>query len=227
MSEENKDTSGTGTEKPAAKAPAKKRAARKAPAKPAAAKTAATKTATTARKAAPKKTGAAGTKKAAAPKKAAAAKAPAAKAKVAAAPAAQPEPDEAAQAAASTTASEPEAETTSSTFESTGTSGASDTEDRYSADRIASEFKDKDWGNVVARAAFTLFYFFATWVALVFGSALSVIQFLIYLVSGEGNDVIRRAILSIGKYIGDVAAYFSFTSTERPFPFGKDLPDGE
>jgi hypothetical protein len=227
MSEENKDTSGTDADKSAAKTPAKKPAARKTSAKPAVKKTTTAKTAATARKAAPKKTGATGTKKTAAPKKAAAAKAPDANAKVAAAPAAQPETDETAQAAASATASEPEAETASSTFESTSTSGASDTEDRYSADRIASEFKDKDWGNVVARAAFTLFYFFATWVALVFGSALSVIQFLIYLVSGEGNDVIRRGILSIGKYIGDVAAYFSFTSTERPFPFGKDLPDGD
>ncbi|WP_417448799.1 DUF4389 domain-containing protein [Kordiimonas sp.] len=96
-------------------------------------------------------------------------------------------------------------------------------EDPYSADRIASELKSKDWGDVLARAAFTLFYMFASWLAVVLGAGLTIIQFLVYLVTGKGNNVISRTILSIGHYLNQVALYVSFSSDERPFPFGKDL----
>ncbi|WP_155859965.1 DUF4389 domain-containing protein [Kordiimonas gwangyangensis] len=241
MMSEDDNKATTDKAAPATKKPAARKAApKKTAAKPAAAKKpAAKKTATTAKKAAPKKTGAS-----AASKTAAAKKTPVRKAtpKKPAAPVAPTEdtPEATAAAAASapqhgdiledTVAADDSvsgAYTEHSDYEDTYSENTQSDDDRYSADNLKAEFVSKDWASVGTRAAFTLFYIFASWIALLFGAGLTVIQFLIFLVSGEPNEVIRRGILAIGRYVGDVAAYFSFATDERPFPFGKDLPEGE
>ncbi|WP_262691778.1 DUF4389 domain-containing protein [Kordiimonas aestuarii] len=243
MSEETGTTSNSDAEKPAA-AP-KKAAARKPAAKKAAPKkTGASSSKKPVRTTTPTKAAAGGTS---ARKKT---HAKAAGAKASSAKKASVTPKTAAETTASTAAATASAPQHGDVFEETAGSdtirasaqrdsganqsftggtreGSTATDDPYSADRIASELRNKDWRHVFARAAFTLFYMFASWIAIVLGVGLTIVQFLIYLVSGTGNDVIRRAILCIGHYIGDVAIYVSFASDDRPFPFGKDLPEGE
>lgn len=254
MSEETKQPSpdASGSETTAAKKPAAKKSAAK---KPTAKKTTAKKPA--ARKAAPKKTGATATKtatskasaektatttstqKASATRSAASKRATAAKRAAPAKPTtAKPSSKPAAPPQEANTANNDDTSTASDTGGPTATSPTQEktestsdkterTHDPYTAENLAADFKEKDWKEVLVRAAFTVFYMFAGWIAIALGFAFTVVQFLIHLVTGHPNDVVKKAILCVGRYIGDIAAYVSFDKDERPFPFGKDLPDGD
>ena len=188
--------------------------------KPSATKSAAAKRSTAARKAAPVKTGAAN---------------PAAKPAEPVSASAEKASPSAAKVGPEASAASPEASAASDTYEHARADAKAEqhssrtdhSDDPYSAENLAADFKEKDWKEVFVRAAFTVFYVFAGWIAIALGFTFTVIQFLIHLVTGHPNDVVKNAILCIGQYIGDIAAYVSFDSDERPFPFGKDLPDGK
>ncbi|WP_417460843.1 DUF4389 domain-containing protein [Kordiimonas sp.] len=204
-----KKTAATSARKTAATKPAAKKPAAK---KPAATKTAAAKRATTAKKTSPAKTGAT--------------KAASTAAETAATEKASTSTPNAGPAA--DWADEPPKTDQQSSYAGQTDSQADDqADDPYSAEKLAADFKEKDWKEVFIRAAFTVFYMFAGWIAIALGFAFTLIQFIIHLVTGHPNDVVKKAILCVGQYIRDIAAYVSFDSDERPFPFGKDLPDGD
>ena len=222
MSAETSETEGKTTAAKAAKTPASKKAAspKSASAKPAAkkhaAKTAAAATATS------------GAAKKAAPKKAAAKKTPAKTTANAAAKASTTPPSKPTETVGSTKASPEQPEISADPTEDTG-AAPSDTgaADPYAAEKLVESLKQKDWKEVLVRGAFMLFFGFAAWFTVMVGLTLSVIQFLIVIVNGSPNEVVRRAIAGIGQYVGEVFDFQSFKSDDRPFPFGRDLPNGD
>lgn len=98
-------------------------------------------------------------------------------------------------------------------------------EDSHTAERLKQELKDKDWGAVVVRGVFMLMFGFLAWIAISASFVLAGMQFIILILTGGPNELIRQIIMLLGRYIVDVMQYLSFESDERPFPLGKDLPD--
>lgn len=132
----------------------------------------------------------------------------------------------------------PKQETPTTSAESTKARDASKSENLYSdsentkdssvdKDKIIAELKDKDWLEVVFRGLFMVLYGFVASGVLTVTFGLSIIQFIVMILLGEPNALITRFVRGCAKYIEDVLDFMSFRTDERPFPLGKDLPDGD
>lgn len=94
-------------------------------------------------------------------------------------------------------------------------------------DKIMAELKDKDWLEVVFRGLFMVLFGFVASGVLTVTFGLSIIQFIVMILLGEPNALITRFVRGCAKYIEDVLDFLSFRTDDRPFPLGKDLPDGD
>jgi len=203
MAEETEEKKPAAKKTSAAAGTAKKSTAAK---KPAARKPAARKT-STAKKPAAKKPAA---KKAAAPRKTAAPKAAASK----------PASATKTEAAAEPKAAKQKAEAPKDTPHQ------EDAGAKVDKDAIIAELKEKDWLEVFFRGIFMLGYGVLASVVLWVTFALAVVQFVVMVLTGKPNASITRFIRGCAKYIEDVLDFLSFRTDEKPFPLGKDIPDG-
>jgi len=69
------------------------------------------------------------------------------------------------------------------------------------------------------RLVYMLLFALVFWVCKLVLLVLAVIQFLSLLLSGEKNEELDRFARSFSQYLGQVTAYLSLASDERPFPF--------
>ena len=85
-----------------------------------------------------------------------------------------------------------------------------------------SDFQDnisrpETWLRLIYMLLFALIFWVCKLVLLV----LAVIQFLSLLLSGEKNEELDSFANSFSQYLGQVTAYLSLASDDRPFPFGE------
>ncbi|NVJ71208.1 MAG: DUF4389 domain-containing protein [Alphaproteobacteria bacterium] len=95
----------------------------------------------------------------------------------------------------------------------------------FSAEQLKQEFKEKDWAGYAIRGALMVLFGFLAWFATLANFVLAGVQFVILILTGRPNELIRRIIMVLGRYIVDVMQYLSFESDEPPFPLGKDFPE--
>ena len=87
-------------------------------------------------------------------------------------------------------------------------------QDPFSTDGIGTRF--------LYLVVFTIIFWISKFVVI----ALSIIQFLSYLFTGKQNDSLVPFCRQFSKYVAQTAAYLTFTSEHKPFPF-EDWPEPE
>jgi hypothetical protein len=70
------------------------------------------------------------------------------------------------------------------------------------------------------RAVQTLVLLVALYIAMWLLAIVSIVQFLAVAFNDHPNEDLRRFQRSLGAYVGQIAAFGSFTSDDLPFPFG-------
>lgn len=77
------------------------------------------------------------------------------------------------------------------------------------------------WIRLLYMILFAAFSYGVLWVFL----ALSLLQFIVFIVGGKPNDELRGFSRRLLHFMGAVLAYLSFMSETKPFPFSP-FPDG-
>jgi hypothetical protein len=75
-----------------------------------------------------------------------------------------------------------------------------------------------------------LLFMLIVWILFCLGVSVAIVvivlQFFWVLVTGEPKKELSTIGRQLGEYGRDIALYMSFNTEERPFPFGRDWPQG-
>ncbi len=116
---------------------------------------------------------------------------------------------------------------------STGISNKTENDDQteahagFDSEKLIAELKEKDWGTIVIRGLFMIFFGFLANLALMATFLLALVQFVMMVGSGKPNKMITSIISRLGKYIGQTLSFLSFKTEDKPFPIDLDLPEDE
>ena len=74
----------------------------------------------------------------------------------------------------------------------------------------------KIWERLCYMALFGVIGYFAFWTMIL----LAIIQFIFHIISDEPNDDLVGFSANLSTFLKEIAAYMTFVSNEKPFPFG-------
>ena len=77
------------------------------------------------------------------------------------------------------------------------------------------------------RALFMLIYYVLIGLAGMVATFVVIVGFFWVLFTGEVNQQLRQAGQGIAAYIYEIVRYLTFSTDERPFPFGSEWPSAE
>ena len=97
----------------------------------------------------------------------------------------------------------------------------------FDGEKLIAELKEKDWGTIVTRAFFMVFFGFLANLALGVTFVLALLQFVLMVGTGKPNHSVTSVIGRFATYIGQALDFLSFKTEEKPFPMDLDLPKGD
>lgn len=105
--------------------------------------------------------------------------------------------------------------------EQTASSGsAGDTS--WQDSEVVQELKNRNWGYVCERALFTILFAFMGFGAMYVAATLVFIQFIVMVIMGKPNDIIKDWTVWLADYIGTVLKYLSYQTEDKPMPFAPE-----
>lgn len=92
--------------------------------------------------------------------------------------------------------------------------------------QLFEELKGRNWPQIIKRALLMFFFGVLGTIALYLAFVLAFAQVVSSIFIGEPNKALTNIMHQCSGYIRDVVDYLSFASDECPYPFGRDLPNG-
>ncbi len=80
---------------------------------------------------------------------------------------------------------------------------------------LTEDSKKSDWSRLPYMILFAILFNISEFVMY----AIMIIQFVLKLVTGQGNDRLFTLGLSLARYVSQLVVYLTFVSEERPYPF--------
>ena len=86
-------------------------------------------------------------------------------------------------------------------------------------DNVFEDLKSRNWGEIVKRGLFMIFYGIASYLAIQIVLILVLIQFAVSVLSGQPNEQIKDWISWVGDYLVKALDFLSYKTEDKPFPF--------
>jgi len=91
---------------------------------------------------------------------------------------------------------------------------------------VVQDLKNRNWGYVFERALFTVLFSVIGFGAMYVAATLVFVQFIVMVVMGKPNDLIKVWTVWLADYIATVLQYLSYQTEDKPMPFAPEqAPD--
>ena len=77
------------------------------------------------------------------------------------------------------------------------------------------------------RLLFMLAFGVIAYLVLVVTALVTAFSFLVRLFTGESNSMLQQAGAASASYLAEIIRFLTYNDEQRPFPFGRDFPNGD